>query len=180
VALVAGVLVALVVLIAWDRYAPSTVTIEPGPIPTMAIVIEGAVATPGVVYLPAGARLADAVSAAGGLLGNADLSQLNFAGRITDGERITIPTKADSITAVDPSPGGTPVSRPDGTGLLNINTASAVELDQLPGIGPAIAQRIIDFREFYGPFTSIDQLAEVDGISPAMVEELRPLVTTGD
>jgi competence protein ComEA len=64
-------------------------------------------------------------------------------------------------------------------GLININTASLGDLEQLPGIGPVIAQRIIEFREFYGPFTSIDQLDEVTGISPDMVDELRPLVTVG-
>ncbi len=185
-------LLALTLVIAWDRYAPTSITIEPGPYPTIVVEIEGAVATPGVVYLPGGARLADAVSAAGGLLANADLPRLNLAGRVTDGESITIPTQPGSSITMNATPGATPANEAGATGLLNINTATVTELDQLPGIGPAIARRIIDFREFYGPFTSIDQLAEVNGISSAdqlaevngissaMVDNLRHLVTIGD
>ncbi len=167
-------------MIAWDRYAPPTITLEPGPIGTIAVEIEGAVATPGVVYLPNGARLVDAVGAAGGLLASADLSRINLAGRVVDGDQITILSEPVSSSAIGVTPAATPVSEAVGSGLLNINTATTAELDQLPGIGPAIAQRIIDFREFYGPFTSIDQLAEVNGISATMVDNLRHLVTIGD
>lgn len=99
-----------------------------------------------------------------------------MAGRLADGDLVTIPVRSQ------PSTDGSSQASPDPAsqdGLININTASLGELDQLPGIGPTIAQRIIDFREFNGPYTSIDQLAEVTGISETMVDELRDLVTIG-
>lgn len=167
---------AIAVVLVYDRLFPTAITISPAPESTIVVSIEGAVATPGTVELPAGARLSDAVKAAGGLLETADLTNLNKAGRVNDGETITIPSRA---LEVSPVPGASPVSQADTSGLLNINTATVAQLDTLPGVGPVIAQRIVDFREFYGPFTSVDQLAQVTGISPNMVERLRPLVTIG-
>lgn len=166
---------AFVVYIAVDRFNPPAISITTLTPESIAVEVSGAVATPGVVTVPDGARLIDVVNAAGGLLDTADLSRINLAGRVRDGDRVVIPALlVDSTIDVDAS-SASPV--PANNGLVNLNTATIEELDTLPGIGPAIAQRIIDFREFYGPFTSIDQLAQVEGISPAMVERLRPLVT---
>ena len=173
-----AVVAAISVVLVYDQLFPTSITISPAPESPIIVSIEGAVATPGVVTMPAGARLSDAVSAAGGLQDSADLTNLNMAGRVTDGETITIPFLASEATQV-PGAEASPVTPPDTSGLLNINIATGAQLDTLPGIGPVIAQRIVEFREFYGPFTSIDQLAQVTGISPNMVERLRPMVTIG-
>lgn len=158
---------ALLVFVDWRGGADITVSSVPeGPI---AVSIDGAVASPGVFALPANARLNDAIVAAGGLASNADLAGLNLAARVGDGEQIVIPsTSRVSVTA---SPGA--------SGLIDINTATAAELDQLPGIGEVLATRIVAYRQLHGRFTSIDQLIEVDGISRNTVDELRDLVTVG-
>jgi competence protein ComEA len=135
------------------------------------VAIDGAVATPGVYTLPAHARLNDVVDAAGGFLQDADVTGFNMAARVGDGESIVVPT----IAPVSPGETASPT-----TYLINLNTASAAELDQLPGIGEVLAARIVDWRGTFGPFTSVDQLAEVEGISENLVEELRPLVTVGE
>ena len=128
----------------------------------------GEVNKPGVYTLEANPRLNDAISAAGGLTALADISALNLAARVGDGETIHIPSIALA------TPAGNDLA--DGA-LININTASVVDLVELPGIGEVLATRIVEYREQFGPFTSVDHLSEVEGISPNMVEELRPLVT---
>jgi competence protein ComEA len=172
-ALLVGGVAAVALLIWWDVIRPARITLAPAPEASIVVMIDGAVATPGLVELPPGARLQQAIDAAGGLADHAVVTGLNLAARIGDGEHITIPGHLP-VTAPD----GSPVPTPD-VSLININTAAVEELDQLPGIGPVLAQRIVDFREFHGPFASVDQLVEVSGISTAMVEELRPLVTVG-
>jgi len=171
---IAAVVGAGVVIYA-DWTAPSHVTIGPAGSSQIVVSIDGAVATPGVVALPGGARLQDLLEAAGGLAADADVTGLNLAARLVDGERVTIPRLAVAPTAINSN--GTPVA--PGPHLIDINTAPVWELDQLPGIGPVIAQRIVDYRDQHGPFRTIDDLDEVEGISPEMVDELRPLVTTG-
>jgi competence protein ComEA len=180
-AAVTGGVVAVVAFFLMERLLPGEVTIGPGSAGEIVVTIDGAVATPGVITLPAGSRLIDAVEGAGGLLDTADTTTLNLAGRIGDGEQITIPSTSEPGEDQEPEPGATPDngSSIDSAGLIDINTAGVSELDQLPGVGPTIAQRIIDFREFYGPFESVDQLVEVEGISQTMVDEFRHLVTTG-
>ena len=160
---------------------PGEVSVGPGSAGVIVVAIDGAVATPGVVSLTSGARLVDAIDAAGGLLDTADTTGLNLAGRVGDGERITIPTASVSSGAATPTNGSTPPSTSaiDTAGMVNINTAGVPELDQLPGIGSVIAQRIIDFRDIHGPFESVDQLVEVEGISQAMVDRFRHMVTVG-
>jgi competence protein ComEA len=172
--------VALLAHVMIDRYTPTPSTIGPVTDRQIVVMVDGAVVTPGVVELPADARLQDAIDAVGGLTPNADPGGLNLASRLRDGERITIPELVGPPPpAVEPS-GATPdAPAPSLSGLIDLNTASVAQLDTLPGIGPVIAQRIVDFREFYGPFESIDQLAEIEGISPAMVDRIRPMVTVG-
>jgi competence protein ComEA len=139
------------------------------PAPSSGLVVVhvvGAVAVPGVVRLPVGARVIDAVAAAGGATGDADLSRLNLARVLVDGEQVVVPRPGDPETQVAPT-----ASRGIG-GLVNLNTASPAQLDELPGVGPVLAQRIVDHR----PFTSVDELDEVSGVGPTLLERLRPLV----
>lgn len=179
-AAVTGGVVAVLAFFLIERLLPGEITIGPGTGGQIVVEIDGAVAAPGVVTLPAGSRLIDAIDGAGGLLESADTTTLNLAGRIGDGEQITIPSARVQEPFLDPDPESTPsTSALDTAGLIDINTAGLSELDQLPGIGPIIAQRIIDYREIHGPFETVDQLVEVEGVSQNMVERFRHLVTTG-
>ncbi len=172
-----GGIVAVATFLVLDLILPGKVTIGPVERGDIVLMIDGAVATPGTVRIAGGSRLDAAVRAAGGFTEDADITNLNLAGRVGDGEHITIPSIVSETT--EPGTVGTPVVSSD-SGLININTASVVELDQLPNVGQVIAQRIVDFREINQGFESIDQLVEIEGISPDMVEELRTLVTIND
>jgi competence protein ComEA len=143
--------------------------------------VVGAVRRPGVVHIRAGARVADAIDAAGGARPDADLVRLNLAAPVADGARVAVPAVGAPAPAVDPaavtgagsSPGGVSADSP-----VNLNSATAEQLDELPGVGPATADAIVRDREAHGPFTSVDDLARVRGIGPAKLEQLRDLVTT--
>ncbi len=174
-ALVAGI-ASMLVFIALDRYDGGNVEIVPSALPTIAVEIRGAVASPGVIGLPAGARLVDAIAAAGGISADADDATMNLAARVGDGEVVTIPSKVPATPVQVP----TPSTEGGVTGPVNINTATTADLDTLPGIGPVIAERIVAYRDANGPFQSVDVLVEVDGISDTMLESLRPLVTVHD
>jgi competence protein ComEA len=141
--------------------------------------VSGAVAEPGLVRLEAGSRVDDAVQAAGGAQEDADLAALNLARPLTDGEQIHVPRIGDepvpTAGASGTGGGGEPAAAADG--LVDINTASASELEELPGVGPAIAGRIVQHREINGPFSSVDDLLEVSGIGPATLERIRPQAT---
>lgn len=130
--------------------------------------ILGAVVRPGLYELRNGDRAVDAVAAAGGFLETADQAQLNLARFVVDGEQIVVPAL-----------GETPVAAPGTTasGLVNLNTADAATLETLPRVGPAMAARIIDWREANGPFTAVDDLTSVAGIGDKTLEGLRDLVT---
>ena len=143
----------------------------PGPAPvaaptgTVVVSVVGLVVSPGLVTLPAGARVADALAAAGGLLPEADPTAVNAAAVLTDGQQIAVGVPG-ATPAADAATGAA-----DG-GLVDLNTATAADLDALPGIGPVLAQRIVDHRAEHGPFTSVDQLDDVSGIGPAIFAEL--------
>jgi len=170
IAVVAALLV--VGLLVWvDRMQPVEITVSQVPDQSIVVSISGEVVAPGVVEVPIGARLQDVVDEAGGFTAAADLAALNLAGRVGDGEHIVIP----AIGATAPAEVSEPAPATDG--LIDLNTATAAELDELPGIGDVLSARIIEYREANGPFTSVDQLANVEGISPRLVEELRPYVT---
>jgi len=134
--------------------------------------VAGKVRRPGIAVLPAGARVVDALDAAGGARRVVDLTGLNLARLVVDGEQI--------LVGVAPAPGvagnlGT--APPDGASLVNLNTADQTVLETLPGVGPVTAEAILAWRTDNGGFTSVDELLEVDGIGEATLEDLAPLVT---
>lgn len=134
------------------------------------VYVSGAVVSPGVVTLAGGSRVADAVDAAGGATLDADLSGLNLARPVTDGEQIVVPA-----FGVAERSGNTEVTKDD-DGRIDLNTADAVRLQELPGVGPVIAGRIISWREQHGPFTSVGELREVPGIGERTFQALADLV----
>jgi len=160
--------------------APKTTTTT---VPPIFVQVAGAVVRPGVYQMDADARVFQAVEKAGGFSPEADAQAVTLAARLTDGCRVYVPAEGEVVTGaagpegpaapdVGGSPGGGSSSRP-----VSINSAGLEELDALPGIGPAIAQDIITYREANGPFSSVDQLTDVPGIGPSKLEQLRPLVT---
>jgi len=139
--------------------------------------VGGAVQRPGLYRLSDGARVDDAVQAAGGVLEDADLDALNLAARVKDGDKVLVPSRSGTAEG---SPGGPQNGSGGGGaqgGLVNLNTATIADLETLPGIGPAIAQRIIDFRSSNGGFRKVEDLLEVSGIGPKTFEKLRDHVT---
>jgi competence protein ComEA len=153
-----------------DRSAPEIIVRDAAQVRTISVQVSGAVSSPGVYDLDPDARLEDAIVAAGGATHDADLAALNLARRLKDGEDIEIP-------AILPTPGPGTTVAVAGNDLIDVNTASAEKLDELPGIGPALADAIIEYRSDNGPFGSIDELARVPGISARMVDEMRDQVT---
>jgi competence protein ComEA len=182
VAIVAAVVVVFAAARAIDeRTAPPIIIDNSFVQPGIVVDLRGEVARPGVYELPAGSRLDDAVVAAGGLTDDADLTQLNLAARLQDGSIVTVPGVA-ALAPPDASADGEPGANASGTqpgDLINLNTASAADLETLPGVGEVTAVRIIDYREANGPFRSIDDLVHVQGINMKTINALRDLVTTG-
>jgi competence protein ComEA len=136
--------------------------------------VAGAVTTPGLVRLRDGDRVADAIAAAGGARTDADLDALTLAARVADGERILVPVRGAGPPAVAPGPDAGP-ARPPG-GPVHLNSATAEELETLPGIGPSLAAAILRERQARGGFRSVDDLDAVRGIGTARLAELEPLV----
>ena len=139
---------------------------------TVVVDVAGRVRHPGIVTLPAGSRVADAIEAAGGARPGVDLAGLNLARVLVDGEQILVGV-APVAAPVPTDPSATAPA----AGVVNINTADLALLETLPGIGPVTAQAILDWRAENGAFTSVDELIEVDGIGEVTLEEIRDLVT---
>ena len=139
-------------------------------------------ARPGVVRVRSDARVVDAIAAAGGAVPGADLARLNLAARVVDGARIAVPMVGEPALPVDPGAvSGIAESGPGAgstsAGPVDINTATAAQLDALPGVGPATAAAIVQDRAAHGPFRSVDDLGRVRGIGPAKLAQLHDLVT---
>jgi len=152
------------------------------PAPTFRLVtvhVVGEVTDPGVVQVPDGSRVADVVLAAGGALASADLERINLARLVADGEQVHVPAPGEQVLAgSNGSVGGPPGAAIGGTAApVNLNTADLTLLDSLPGVGPVLAQRILDWRAEHGRFTSIDELGEVSGIGDKLLSQLTPKVT---
>lgn len=136
--------------------------------------VEGAVTSPGLYSLDEGARVGDAVNAAGGLAADAAPAQINLARKIADGEQVYVASENDAvIPASQPALSGDSVTKGSEQGKVNINSASSDELQKLSGIGPSLAERIIDYRESNGLFTSIDDLQNVSGIGKTRFANLK-------
>jgi competence protein ComEA len=147
------------------------------PSTTLIVDVTGWVRKPGVFAFEPGDRVIDAVERAGGARDNADLTLLNLAAPLVDGQQILVPKEGAEVPGTVPTtPGTTGVPGATG-GLVNINTADEATLETLNGVGPVLGASIIAYRTEHGPFTSIDQLDEVSGIGPATMEDLRSQVT---
>jgi competence protein ComEA len=141
--------------------------------------VVGQVRRPGLQRLPLGSRVSDAVDAAGGASRGADLSGLNLARLLVDGEQVRVPKPGEVVAeggGGGSGTGGAGGGNPAG-GKVSLSTADVSALDTLPGIGPVLAQRIVDWRTEHGRFTSVDELGEVSGIGEKLLAQLRPLVT---
>ena len=179
IAIAASVVLALVLLgsrLLFRAEAPAA-----PPIPTAAstttasaqslIVVDivGAVRRPGLYRLPRGARVADALARAGGATRKAQLELVNLAAPIADGEQVVFPRRGSASVTGSADPGAA-------AGPVHLSTATLEQLDALPGVGPVTAQKILDFRQQHGAFTSVEELDAVPGIGPARLEQLKGLV----
>lgn len=177
-----------------QRPAPAPIEVvppQPTPSPTLQppatplplrVHVTGAVLHPDVYWLRPGSIVKDAIGAAGGATGDADLVRINLAQELHDQERLYVPRVGESdapppVTGGEPAP---PIGELAPGHKININTATATELDTLPGIGPAFAQRIIDYRDANGPFQSIEEIILVSGIGNATYDKIKDLITLGD
>jgi competence protein ComEA len=165
----------LAVLVRWRP--PERITIEP-PAPTatpqpIQVYISGAVTHADVYQLSPDAIVLDALDAAGGASDDANLDVVNLARHLSDGDQVYVPHMGEAVT---PAPQAGEQAAPAASGPVNINTADQTALESLPGIGPALAQRIIDYREANGPFASVEDIQNVSGVGPATLEGFRDLI----
>jgi competence protein ComEA len=157
-------------------YLPSDLLLDNSEPLRIAVHVVGAVQQPGVYHLAAGSRGDDAVRLAGGATSQADLKQVNLAAVLVDGQQLWIPRRGERIPN-NSVPNTVPNAPRNGVpALVDINQATVVDLDRLPGVGPSTARAIVDHRTRNGPFASVDDLLAVRGIGPAKLAELRALV----
>ena len=175
----AGAVLLLVVLVVGGRFLAgagatsspdAAVVVEPiraeAP-PPVVVHIVGAVRRPGLYRLRSGKRVADAVARAGGASEDADLGLINLAAPVADGQQVIVPARGPEGTAAPGTVGG---------GLVSLSSATLEQLDELPGVGPVTAQKIVDYRERHGAFTSVRELDAIPGIGPARIAQLEDLV----
>jgi competence protein ComEA len=182
IAVTAALLLVVLLLARGPEMAPIEIrppapTSTPRPTSTPApwrVYVTGAVLHPGVVQLSANARVEDAVQAAGGCSSEADLERINLAAQLYDGEHLRVPAVGDELPAVvlDDKPSGT-------SQRIDINTATAEELDTLPGVGEVTAAKIIEYRQQHGPFQTVEAIMDVPGIGEAKFDAMRELITVG-
>jgi competence protein ComEA len=139
--------------------------------------VAGAVRRPGLYRLSQGSRIADAIARAGGATRHADTALVNLAAPLADGEQVLVPSAVGGAAAAAGA-AAAPAGAPSPTAPVDLNTATAEQLDALPGVGPVTAQKIVDYRTQHGPFTSVDDLDAIPGIGPARIADLQGLVTT--
>jgi competence protein ComEA len=151
----------------WDDVIPT-----PTPSP-LVVYVSGAVVAPDVYRLPPGSRVIDALQAAGGLTELADIDGINLAALVQDSQHIRVPYAGERMAL--PAEG----DRSTDNGLINLNRATASDLEELPGVGKTLAERIIARRETQGPYRSVDELREVSGIGEKLFNQIAPLVTIG-
>ena len=182
----AGFVLAGVLVFVSRAPAGEPIMLEPAPTKApIAVHVIGAVPRPGLYKFPEGARVQDAIDAAGGMLAEGNADALNLAALLEDGQQLNIPYKSGSEPTASASTLDLPTSatetpttqNSDGVELVNINTASLEELDALPGIGPTTAQKIIDYREQNGPFAAIEDFMYVSGIGPVSFQDIQDLIT---
>jgi competence protein ComEA len=145
-------------------------------LPSSRVVVDvvGAVRRPGLYRLAQGSRIADALARAGGATGRADLAQVNLAAPLADGEQVAVPRRGAAGSSSGAS-GGT-AAPGAASAPVQLSTATLEQLDSLPGVGPVTAQKILDYREKHGAFSSVDELDAVSGIGPKRLDQLRDLV----
>ena len=154
--------------------APLEPVAEAPPRTALVVHVVGEVRRPGLYRLRDGSRIADAVRRAGGARHGADLAALNLAAPLVDGVQVLVPSRAVEATM---SPGAAAVGGGAPASAVSLSSATVEELDELPGVGPITAQKIVDYRSEHGPFGSVDDLDAVPGIGPTRIEQLRDLVT---
>lgn len=153
---------------------PAALEVEaPARAPKLLVHVVGAVRRPGLYRLREGSRVADAVERAGGSTPRADLELLNLAAPVVDGTQVVVPRRAPPSA---PPGASEPAAAGSAGAPLHLNTATAEQLDELPGVGPVTAAKIVEYREKHGAFASVDELDAVPGIGPTRLEELRELV----
>lgn len=150
---------------------PVSGELQAEPAPRLVVHVVGAVRRPGLYRLASRARIADALRRAGGATRRADLSLVNLAAPVSDGTQVVVPRRATAVAT-----GGEGGSAVAPGGPVHLNTATIDQLDELPGVGPVTAQKIVDWREQHGAFSSVDDLDAIPGIGPARLEQLRELV----
>jgi competence protein ComEA len=158
---------------AYEAPAPAANAAATDAAPAQLLVVDvvGAVRRPGLLRLPQGSRIADAVARAGGATRKADLALVNLAAPVADGTQIVVPARAPAAPG---TPAGASATAP--AGPVHLNTATLEELDGLPGVGPVTAQKILDYRAQHGAFANVDELDAIPGIGPTRLDQLRDLV----
>ena len=159
-----------------DHVAAPLEAVAEAPVRSILVVhVVGEVRRPGLYRLRDGARIADAVRRAGGARHDADLAALNLAAPLVDGVQVLVPSRAAEPGASSSSGGA--AGGVVGAAAVSLSSATVEELDELPGVGPITAQKIVSYRAEHGPFASVDDLDAVPGIGPTRIEQLRDLVT---
>jgi competence protein ComEA len=181
--LAAAILALVLVVVAWRhtaagapaplRVAPVTAARAASPATAarlLVVDVVGAVRRPGLVRLPEGSRVADAIANAGGLRRGAERAGVNFAAPVSDGQQVVVPQRGAAVAA------GVGGAAPASTGPVSLSSATAEQLEALPGVGPATAEKIVAYRQQHGAFRSVDELDAISGIGPARIADLRGLV----